>query len=69
MAVSNGHPVTRKELQTEIKEQMATKNDLNPIISTLDHLVTTYTLCWNKLTVHDERIRTLEEKVGAPPSP
>ena len=50
----------------KIEERMATKDDFNRIISMLDRLTLTSNQCWNKLVVHDERLRTLEEKVGAP---
>lgn len=48
-----------------IEERMATKDDIQRIMTVLDGLVATYTSCWNKLTVHDQRIKELEAKVGA----
>jgi len=59
--------VNIKDELARMNERMATKDDINRITNTLDYLVLMTEKGWNKLTVHDERLRALEERCPAVP--
>jgi hypothetical protein len=60
----------RIERVEETMETMATKADVERIITAIDGLSAHGTAAWNKLTMHDERIRRLEVTTyGVSPPP
>ena len=46
----------------EIRRTMATKDDIDRIVTMIDGLMATYTACWQKLVVHDHRIEALQKR-------